>query len=93
LCEVFRAFAPANKKEKNSVTSDQKNSPETHIFLLKKFEVEQNKEIFTTDDCKFAREEKKIERRKLSVSVSVSLSKNSTSRISEDTTRKYTLRS
>jgi hypothetical protein len=62
------------KKEKNSVTGDQKNSPETHIFLIKKFKVEQNKEIFTTDDCKFAREEQKIKRRKLSRSLSLSLS-------------------
>jgi hypothetical protein len=46
------------------------------FFLLKKIKVEQNKEIFTTDDCKFAREEKKIKRRKLSRSLS--LSSNST---------------
>jgi hypothetical protein len=43
------------------------------FFLLKKIKVEQNKEIFTTDDCKFAREEKKIKRRKLSRSLSLSL--------------------
>jgi hypothetical protein len=63
------------KKEKNSITSDQKNSPEIHIFLLKRIKVEQNKEIFTTDDCKFTRREKKIKRRKLSLSLSLSLSK------------------
>jgi hypothetical protein len=80
LCEVFRAFAPAKKKKKKTPPQVIRKTPQRPtFFFIKKIKVEQNKEIFATDDCKFAREEK-------SLALSLSLQ-------TQHTTRKYTLRS